>query len=80
MVDHLIQGYRQRALAALHHHPEGITHQEYFHTGRLDQAGETGVITGQAADLPAGALHLLQLLDGNVPGRHGIPDSVVDTG
>ena len=44
----------------LNHHAERVTGQRYVDARGIQQRGETGIVDGQAGDLLAALLHLLE--------------------
>ena len=56
VVDDVVDGHRQRAVVALHHHAERIADQHQVDAVGVERAGEAGVVGGQHHQLAAVAL------------------------
>ena len=61
VVDDLVDGYRQGAVGALHHHPEAVADQQHVDAGLIEDAGERKVVSRQHRDRHAGRFHLGQI-------------------
>src|SRR5262249_36753466 len=72
MVNHLLQGDGKGGGMPLHHHAEGIAHQENISPRVVENPGERRVVGGDHADLLADLLEPFETVDGDLF-LHGSP-------
>jgi hypothetical protein len=65
VIGHVLDGDGNGAVVPLQHHAEGVADQHGLGTGFVDEAGEGGVVGGDADELLASGLHLVEGADGD---------------
>ena len=60
VIDDVVHGHRHRGVVTLQHHAERIAHQHQVRVGVVAQHREARVVAGDAGDLLALALHLVE--------------------